>query len=110
MRPCAAFAKAILTKLVAFRSPVFRDVIETEKSSLSPRSRKLFTLSALYTANVSLLAGRDDDTVERGTDGFGAASRSGRYRDEPLDLGLARERDRIDLTGGSTATSSDSEA
>jgi len=46
---------ARLAKLVVFRSPVFLDVVEKERSTLSPRSRKLFTLSAIYTATDSLL-------------------------------------------------------
>ena len=55
---------ARLTKLIAFRCPVFRNVVETEKSSLSRRSRHLFTLSALHTATVALFAGRDGESVE----------------------------------------------
>src|SRR5262249_53412757 len=41
---------AKLTKLLILKSSVFRDVVEMERSTLSARSRKLFTLSALYTA------------------------------------------------------------
>lgn len=51
---------ASLTRLVVFRSPFFRDVVEMESSNLAARSRKLFTLSALYTANKALLEGRED--------------------------------------------------
>jgi DNA sulfur modification protein DndB len=47
--------KATLAKLVVFRSSVFRDVVEMERSALSARSRKLFTLSAIYTATSALL-------------------------------------------------------
>ena len=46
---------ARLTKLVVFRAPVFRDVVEMEKSTLAKRSRKLFTLSALYAATTALV-------------------------------------------------------
>ena len=46
---------ARLTRLVVFNSPIFRDVVEMERSTLSPRSRKLFTLSAIYTGTVALL-------------------------------------------------------
>jgi DNA sulfur modification protein DndB len=34
---------------------IFRDMIELEKTSISNRSRKLFTLNSLYNANVALL-------------------------------------------------------
>lgn len=46
---------ARLAKLVVFKSPVFKDLVEKEKSTLSPRSRKLFTLSAIYSANNTLM-------------------------------------------------------
>jgi DNA sulfur modification protein DndB len=36
---------------------MFRDLTEMERSTLSPRSRKLFTLSALYHASLAVLAG-----------------------------------------------------
>jgi DNA sulfur modification protein DndB len=47
-----------LTKLVVMKSTVFRDVVEMERSNLSLRSRKLFTLSSIYTANLALLSDR----------------------------------------------------
>lgn len=50
---------AALVRLVVAKSPVFRDMVEKERSTLSPRSRKLFTLSAIYTATKSLLSGID---------------------------------------------------
>ena len=46
----AQFAKALIAK-----SPVFRDVVELEKTSLAERSRRLFTLSAIYHATCELL-------------------------------------------------------
>jgi DNA sulfur modification protein DndB len=49
-----------ITRLVVFRVPVLRNLTETERTSLSARSRKLFTLSAIYTANKALL-----DSVDR---------------------------------------------
>ena len=45
-----------IAKLVALRSVAFKDVVELEKSTLSERSRKLFTLSAIYSASATLLA------------------------------------------------------
>jgi DNA sulfur modification protein DndB len=50
---------AELARLVVLRSPVFRDVVEMERSTLSARSRKLFTLSAIYSATSVLVAGLD---------------------------------------------------
>lgn len=46
---------AELTRLVVMGTPFLCDVTEMEKSSLAPRSRKLFTLSAIHTATGSLL-------------------------------------------------------
>ena len=51
---------AQLTKALIAGSPVFRDVVELEKTSLATRSRRLFTLSALYHATGELLAGREE--------------------------------------------------
>ncbi|MGH9941524.1 MAG: DNA sulfur modification protein DndB [Pyrinomonadaceae bacterium] len=50
---------AKLAKLVVFKSPVFRDVVDVEHSTLSLKSRKLFTLSAIYTGTLALLANLD---------------------------------------------------
>jgi len=47
--------KAKLAKLVVLKSEFFRDIVDMEKSSLAPRSRKLFTLSAFYNACADLL-------------------------------------------------------
>lgn len=57
---------AKLAKLVVFRSPVFRDVVEMERSTLSVRSRKLFTLSAIYHATSSLLSNLETGSLEDG--------------------------------------------
>ena len=57
---------AEVTKLVVFRSPTFRDVVELERSTLSLRSRKLFTLSALYHATAALLEGLECGSTEEG--------------------------------------------
>jgi DNA sulfur modification protein DndB len=46
---------AILAKNIALRSRVFKDVVELERSTLSARSRKLFTLSSIYFATRELL-------------------------------------------------------
>lgn len=56
--------RAQLTKLIVLRSTTFRDVVEMERSTLSQRSRKLFTLSALYTATSILVSHRAKDPLE----------------------------------------------
>lgn len=53
---------ARLTREVISAVPVFTNAIEMEKTAISNRSRKLFTLSALYQANRVLLADRKKDT------------------------------------------------
>jgi len=55
---------ARLTKIVVAQSPIFSGLVEMEKSSLSIRSKKLFTLSAIYTANGALLADIHDRSFE----------------------------------------------
>jgi DNA sulfur modification protein DndB len=49
--------KAKLARLVIMKSEVFRNIVDLEKSSLAPRSRKLFTLSAFYNACADLVDG-----------------------------------------------------
>ncbi|MCY4275756.1 MAG: DNA sulfur modification protein DndB [Gammaproteobacteria bacterium] len=51
---------AQLTKALIAKSPVFRDVVELEKTSLAKRSRSLFTLSAIYHATESLTSGMEE--------------------------------------------------
>ena len=48
---------ALLTKRVVTESPLFQGLVEMDKTTLAPRSGKLFTLSALYLANKALVAG-----------------------------------------------------
>lgn len=43
--------------------PVFKDLTEKEKVSLESKSTKLFTLAALYDANVELLKGHDKNDI-----------------------------------------------
>jgi len=52
---------ARIAKLVALKSDTFKELVETESSSLSKRSRKLFTLSAIYNATGKLLADQNDE-------------------------------------------------
>lgn len=57
-----------VTKLVVLRSPFFNDLTEMETSNLAARSRKLFTLSALYNSNKALLEGVEPTSFERRVD------------------------------------------
>lgn len=57
-----------IAKLVVIRSPFFSDLTEMETSNLSARSRKLFTLSAIYSATKALLADVEGDSMERRVD------------------------------------------
>ncbi|WP_156096169.1 DNA sulfur modification protein DndB [Amycolatopsis jejuensis] len=55
---------ARIVKSVVKTSPLWTDLIESERTNLSARSRKLFTLSALHTATKALLDGIDDLSVD----------------------------------------------
>ena len=57
-----------IARLIVIRSEFFRSVVEMERSTLSPRARKLFTLSAMYGATQSLLAGLQFQAVEEAAD------------------------------------------
>lgn len=50
---------AKVAKHLSLTSPVFMNLIETERSTLSARSRKLFTLSALHFATSELLTEKE---------------------------------------------------
>jgi DNA sulfur modification protein DndB len=52
------------TKLFVLRSDLFKDLVDLERSTLSPRARRLLTLSAVYHATVTLLRGRTDWSIE----------------------------------------------
>lgn len=56
--------EARLMKLAVLQLALFRDLTERERSTLSVRSRKLFTLSALFSATNTLLARMDERTLE----------------------------------------------
>jgi DNA sulfur modification protein DndB len=55
---------AKIGKLVALKSETFKGMVELERSSLSERSRKLFTLSALCSATEDFLGMRDFQSSE----------------------------------------------
>jgi DNA sulfur modification protein DndB len=57
-----------ITKLTVINSAFFNDLTEMETSNLSTRSRKLFTLSAFYSANKALLDGIEPDSRDARVD------------------------------------------
>lgn len=59
---------AKLIRMVVLKSEFFKDLVEMERSSLSPRSRKLFTLSALYNATSELLEKSEFDDINDAAD------------------------------------------
>ena len=50
-------AHAQISRLVAMKSGTFSGLVDMEKTALSARSRKLFTLSAIHSANIAMLNG-----------------------------------------------------
>jgi len=56
--------QAKLSRLVVVRSQVFRDLVEMDRSTLSARSRKLFTLSSIYFGNRALLANIETKSLD----------------------------------------------
>jgi DNA sulfur modification protein DndB len=59
---------SVITKLLVMRSAFFNDLTDMETSNLAARSRKLFTLSALYHATKALLEGVEVTSLERRVD------------------------------------------
>lgn len=59
--------RAEISRQVVARLPIFRDVVEMEKSTLAVRSKRLFTFSAIHTANNALLLDLPLDNVEDAT-------------------------------------------
>lgn len=55
---------AKLTKLLVLKSSIFHDVVDMERSTLSPGSRKLFTLSSIYSATSALLANINKELLD----------------------------------------------
>lgn len=58
-------AAASLARHLSLMSPVFKSLIEMERSSLSPRSRKLFTLSAIHFATMELLTAKEMEDFDK---------------------------------------------
>ena len=59
---------AAVAKVVMERVPVFNGLTETERSTISNRSIKLFTLSGIYHATQTLLQGLELTTIEQRQD------------------------------------------
>jgi DNA sulfur modification protein DndB len=81
---------AIVTKTLLQRVPVFMDLTEAQRSTISNRSIKLFTLSGIYHATQILLAGQGAQPLETRLD-LAAAYWNEVARHIP-DWKLARER------------------
>lgn len=60
--------KAIVAKAVMSRVPVFNGLTETERSTISNRSIKLFTLSGIYNATQTLLSDLGAESIEEKVD------------------------------------------
>lgn len=54
---------AAISRLVVSQTPLLSDLTEMESSNLAPRSRKLFTLSALHTATTALMDELEPDSL-----------------------------------------------
>lgn len=53
-----------LTRRIVTANSLLRNMTEFEKVTLAPKSRKLFTLSAVHQANQALLAGSDEESED----------------------------------------------
>jgi DNA sulfur modification protein DndB len=51
--------RAEIVRRCVTRAPLFRNLVELERTTLAPRSSKLFTLSAVYAATAELLANHE---------------------------------------------------
>lgn len=57
-----------IARLVVLKSTLFRDVVEMEKSTLSTGSRRLFTLSSIYSATKAFLLGSEGEDLQECAD------------------------------------------
>lgn len=55
---------AEISRTVAFKSEAFNGVVEMERSTLSPRASRLFTLSSIYNANSALLSNVQSESFD----------------------------------------------
>lgn len=70
---------AEVSRQVVSNLPFFRELVEMEKTTLSPRSKRLFTFSALYGANTALMSELNyepEEAVKLATEFWSALSRS----------------------------------
>lgn len=56
--------RAAIVRRCVNKSPVFRNLVEFEKTTLAPKTSKLFTLSALYAATAELLEDHNGEPPE----------------------------------------------
>jgi DNA sulfur modification protein DndB len=68
---------ADLTRAVVKANRILRDMVEHERSTLAPKSKKLFTLSAVHQANQALLAGLPEEGREKLANAFWDATVNG---------------------------------
>ncbi|MBM3202151.1 MAG: DNA sulfur modification protein DndB [Chlamydiae bacterium] len=54
-----------IAKALAFECPVFKNYVEMDRSTLAARSRKLFTLSAIYSATKELMSDFKDESLDK---------------------------------------------
>src|SRR5262249_42906262 len=81
---------AQVTKALLQKVPVFTDLTETQRSTISNRSIKLFTLSGIYHATQTLVSGMSEQPVE--TQIEAASSFWNEVTKHVADWGLAKER------------------
>lgn len=81
---------AQVTKALLQKVPVFTDLTETQRSTISNRSIKLFTLSGIYHATQSLLVGMADQPLDKQMEA--AAAFWNEVARHIADWGLAKER------------------
>jgi DNA sulfur modification protein DndB len=81
---------AQVTKALLHKVPVFMDLTETQRSTISNRSIKLFTLSGIYHATQTLLAGTDGQSLDAQVEQ--AAAFWNEVAKHIRDWGLAKER------------------
>jgi DNA sulfur modification protein DndB len=81
---------ALITKTLLQKVPVFTDLTEAQRSTISNRSIKLFTLSGIYHATQVLLVGQEKEPLEARIEL--AASFWSEVAKQISDWGLAKER------------------
>jgi DNA sulfur modification protein DndB len=81
---------ALISKTLLQKVPIFSDLVEAQRSTISNRSIKLFTLSGIYHATQVLLVGQEKEPLETRIEL--AASFWSEVAKHISDWGLAKER------------------